>query len=316
MRFKAVLSDQGIRLLDKGLLPTLEKFGQTCQLLLSLEDVHFVQDVVDTTGTQVIARVAINELFNSGSIRLESRYRNLIGFEFEVSLLRRVFKSAETNGADRIEVKLANKSVPLAAGESESRPFLTFAVTGENMNMVHELQIGPPFKPAQIDNILAEVESTSLCPFYLDVQPIIGQMQLQMERLKSMGDSLNLSLSKMGELYLTMRGEGLFLMSELGGLLVLPEGAAIEATARRPETAEERLQESLEMEQAAGVDVQTKHLSRSLAASQLTQPAQLLCGIGENGGYVHFMFVYRDPLSTAGFDDSMSLSFKLPVREE
>lgn len=36
----------------------------------------------------------------------------------------------------------------------------------------------------------------------------------------------------------------------------------------------------------------------------------------ESGGHVHQMFVYRDPLNEAGYDDNISLSFKLPVREE
>jgi HUS1 checkpoint protein len=36
----------------------------------------------------------------------------------------------------------------------------------------------------------------------------------------------------------------------------------------------------------------------------------------EGGGHVHMMFVYRDPHNAAGYDDNISLSFKLPVREE
>lgn len=43
---------------------------------------------------------------------------------------------------------------------------------------------------------------------------------------------------------------------------------------------------------------------------------QVLCGIGETGGHVHFMFVYRDPFSEAGYDDKISLSYKLPVLQD
>ena len=46
------------------------------------------------------------------------------------------------------------------------------------------------------------------------------------------------------------------------------------------------------------------------------QPAQLLCGIAERGAHVHLMFVYRDPFSDGGYDDNISLSYKLPVRED
>ena len=38
--------------------------------------------------------------------------------------------------------------------------------------------------------------------------------------------------------------------------------------------------------------------------------------IAENGGYAHMMFVHRDPFSDVGYDDNISLSYKLPVRDE
>ncbi len=102
---------------------------------------------------------------------------------------------------------------------------------------------------------------------------------------------------------------------------------------------------------AASAIVRVKHFTKSLHSSQLTQPAQVgpfcrqrhflacryngvteeqpnqsaislavlqqvLCGIGDTGGHVHFMFVYRDPFSEAGYDDKISLSYKLPVLQE
>ena len=45
-------------------------------------------------------------------------------------------------------------------------------------------------------------------------------------------------------------------------------------------------------------------------------PMQALCGVGEGQSYVHFMFVYRDPLGEAEYDDHISLSYKLPVLQE
>ena len=38
-------------------------------------------------------------------------------------------------------------------------------------------------------------------------------------------------------------------------------------------------------------------------------------GIAEGGGHVHVMYVYRDPRGAEAYDDSIGLSFKLPVRE-
>lgn len=61
-----------------------------------------------------------------------------------------------------------------------------------------------------------------------------------------------------------------------------------------------------------------KHLSKALHSSQLTQPAQLLCGVAAGGAYLHVMFVYRDPAApdAAPYDDNVSLSYKLPARDE
>ena len=61
-----------------------------------------------------------------------------------------------------------------------------------------------------------------------------------------------------------------------------------------------------------------KHLSKALHSSQLTLPAQLLCGVAQGGGYLHVMFVYRDPAARddQAYDDNVSLSYKLPVRDE
>jgi len=43
---------------------------------------------------------------------------------------------------------------------------------------------------------------------------------------------------------------------------------------------------------------------------------QALCGIAEGDSYVHFMFVYKDPLGEAEYDDNISLSYKLPVLQQ
>lgn len=84
----------------------------------------------------------------------------------------------------------------------------------------------------------------------------------------------------------------------------------------RATSAEARLKEAIENNQTASVCLLAKHFGKSLQGGQLTQPAQLLCGIGENLGYVHLLFIFRDPFSEGGYDDNMGLSFKLPVRDD
>ena len=43
---------------------------------------------------------------------------------------------------------------------------------------------------------------------------------------------------------------------------------------------------------------------------------QVLVGIAEDLGHVHFMFVFMDQDQAAGYDDSINFSCKLPVRVE
>jgi hypothetical protein len=80
MRFKVKFSDAGFRVLDKRkqdsplehfhcftasdhifgvhavFLPTLEKFGKTCQLLLAPNEIFLIQTTANTDGPHVVAR--------------------------------------------------------------------------------------------------------------------------------------------------------------------------------------------------------------------------------------------------------------------
>ena len=49
---------------------------------------------------------------------------------------------------------------------------------------------------------------------------------------------------------------------------------------------------------------------------QVAAPGKLLIGIAENRGHVHFMFVFGDPFSDGGYDDNISLSYKMPIRDD
>lgn len=87
----------------------------------------------------------------------------------------------------------------------------------------------------------------------------------------------------------------------LWGRLLIPDPYCRPALPhRRSDTPEQRLEEAMEAREAAQVVLLQKHLARALHSSQLTQPAQLLCGIAERGAHVHVMFVYRDPFSDGG----------------
>ncbi|KAL0029993.1 hypothetical protein WJX77_012183 [Trebouxia sp. C0004] len=315
MKFRGTFSDRGVRALEKSLLPTLEKFGKTCQLLLGPEDLHLVQTSQDTDGMHITARWAAGVLFEPETYKTISKNHNLIAFVFEVPLLLRVLKAAGNNAADSLEVKLAMRTMSGGPScQSVSRPYLTFASKGHNLNMTQDLPVSKPYTAAQIDDLNSVKEVTQLCLFYVDLQGEILRLQAIAEKMKGISSTLTLTITRTGDLHVQVSGSSVQLGAEVRGLPVAPLSQGSNATPLRANSPEERLKESAQNNDALTACIQQKHFAKSLQSSQLTQPAQLYCGIAETG-YVHFMFVYKDPMKDAGFDDDISLSYQLPVRD-
>lgn len=115
-------------------------------MLLSREDVHLIQTTLDADGMLICARWAIVSIENhvgivlssSGSLYFlfsrsgsdghpfllqevlfepntyicDSRHSNLIAFQLEVGLLRRVLQAAGAHDADSLEVCSSDRGVP------------------------------------------------------------------------------------------------------------------------------------------------------------------------------------------------------------
>ncbi|GFH26920.1 uncharacterized protein HaLaN_25152, partial [Haematococcus lacustris] len=89
MRFKATFTPKGLRILEKAFLPTLEKGGKACHVLLGEEEVNFVQTPFNTDGACVTARFQVDVLFYQDSYVLASKHHNLVAFVVEIGLLLR-----------------------------------------------------------------------------------------------------------------------------------------------------------------------------------------------------------------------------------
>ncbi len=88
-------------------------------------------------------------IFETDSVRVQSKHHDLIAFSLDLALLSRVLRAAGANDADLLEVKLAMCNVASGPnGAMQSRPFLTFTSRGANMNMVQDLPISKPY-PAE-----------------------------------------------------------------------------------------------------------------------------------------------------------------------
>jgi HUS1 checkpoint protein len=62
MRLKGILSDRGLRALEKSFLPALEKFGREVQLLFTETDLHLFMGAQEADGVHVLARLAVVRL--------------------------------------------------------------------------------------------------------------------------------------------------------------------------------------------------------------------------------------------------------------
>ena len=187
MKFKAVISDEGLRLLQKGFAPTLERFGKTAQVLLGPEDVHLIQDTNNTDGPFVHATLQREALFEGGQVHIGSKYKNLIAFQLDIPNLIRVLHGARNVSASSLEVKLALRElcVDLSTGAMAKKPFLTFTSRDANLDMRYDLPISAPYQSTEVEELVQYKDQTTVCPYYLNLQgPELLRVHGALDKLK------------------------------------------------------------------------------------------------------------------------------------
>ncbi|KAG2453525.1 hypothetical protein HYH02_001745 [Chlamydomonas schloesseri] len=315
MKLKATLTEHGSRLLWKNFLPTIEKFGKTCQVLLGTDEVHFIQTSLNTDGVHVTARFAAETLFDTATYRCQSKHYNLIAFQVEVGLLLRVLKGAAATNAHVVDVKLTIRQVTGPAGEPTSKPFLSFTASGASTNVVQDVPIGRPYSPAEVSALVAAKDVGAYCPAYVDLVPGLAAAQAIVDRLKAVDECAMLAVCRGGDAHLLVQTTSVALGAQIKDLPVYPHTAFVAGACDRSKPVSEQLRMALENGTAVSVHVLLKQLARVISTSQLTEPAQVLLGIGEGGGHVHVLHVFRDPHKDDVYDDNVTLAFKLPVRD-
>jgi len=306
MRFKAVLSDRGVSLLERGFVPSLEKFGKTCCLLLREDDVHFVQNVTCTDGPHVTAKLDRQVLFQTNKYRVESKHDNQIAFEIDLHHLLRVLRSAGAVGAESLSVKLTTKRTE---DDPEPKPFLGFVTQGGDVQIEHDMPIGYPMENEDVDQVLREATVAQVCPYYLDLHWDLPRIQQVVERFKNISDETRMGTTKQGDLHLQVEKTSIQMGVEYRHLKVAPP--CEEPPSLIASNAAERLDEATVAGDGNSVTVQIKNLNKTLRCPMEMQE-RVLCGIAENRGYVHFLFVFAHD----GSRDHMHLSIKLPVAED
>lgn len=138
----------------------------------------------------------------------------------------------------------------------------------------------------------------------------MNKLQGFVDRMRYLGDSLNVSISKYGDLHLQISTTLVTLGAEFQNLLVIGDQAD-GPPSDQSLSAQARLERALVKGDAQSVQVGVKHFAKSLHC-HLTKPDCTFYGIGEQGSCltVIFQFFIQGSRQT---DKSISFHCRLPV---
>ncbi|KAI6672007.1 hypothetical protein NL676_006892 [Syzygium grande] len=315
MKFKAFLTDNGVALLEKRFLPALDKIDRTCHLYLTRDHAVFLHNLLNGDGLQSVAQFRVEALFDG--YRISSQNDDRIAFAIDLSLLHRAIRSsvgicnelAAAGGSDseRLQIKLVKK---LPANSTLPLPFLTFETKGYKSAVVQDVPISKPMSRAQVSELQSALDSAQALPKTLVQVHDLNQLQSFVDRMRHVGDVLNVSISKHGDLHLQISTTLITLGAEFRKLLVLGERAEAPAEDRSL-GAQARSERAVLRGDAEAVQVSVKHFAKSLQL-HMAKPDCAFYGIAEQGACLTVIFQFFIP-GTRQTDKSISLHCRLPV---
>ncbi|CBI36353.3 unnamed protein product, partial [Vitis vinifera] len=317
MKFKAFLTDNGTSLLEKRFLPALDKMGKVCHLYFTRDHTIFLHNLLNGDGVQSIAQFRKEALFDN--YRISSQNDDRIAFTIDLSLLQRAIRSsvsiyAEMGGGDdvgtgsnRLQIKLVKKLPP---NSHQPLPFLTFESKGYKSAVIQDVPISKPLSRADVLELQSALDMAQDLPRTLVQVPDLNQLQNYVDRMKHVGDLLNISISKYGDLHVQISTTLITLGAEFRKLLVVGEQEEVPAE-DRDLSAQSRTQRAVQRGDAQTVQVSMKHFAKSLQC-HLAKPDCAFYGIAQEGACLTVIFQFFIPGSRQN-DKSISLHCRLPV---
>ncbi|KAF3633484.1 putative protein isoform X1 [Capsicum chacoense] len=321
MKFKAFLTDNGVNLLDKRFLQALEKMGKICHLYLTRDHAYFLHNLLNGDGIQCIAQFRKEALFDE--YRISSQNDDRISFAIDLSLLHRALHSiisvyTEFSAGDsgvpggnsapnRIQIKLVKKLPPHS---QQPMPFLTFETKGYKSAVIQDVPISKPLSRSDVLELQAALDMAQDLPQTLIQVPAMQQLQNFVEKMKNVGDVLNVSISKYGDLHLQVSTTLITLGAEFRKLTVIGEQAQ-SPTEDQNLSAQSRTRIAIQRGDAMTVQVNVKHFFKSLQC-QSAKPDCAFYGIAQQGSCLTVVFQFFIP-GTHQTDKAISLHCRLPV---
>lgn len=318
MKFKAFLTENGVFLLERRFFPALEKMGKICHLFLTRQNVYFLHNLLSPDGVQSIAQFHCEALFDD--YRISSQNEDRIAFSIDISLLMRAVRSSVSicshlgatgsgagSASDRLQIKLVKKLPP---NSTLPMPFLTFETKGYKSAVIQDVPISKPLSRAQVLELQTALDMAQDLPQTLVQVPDLNQLQNFVDRMKYVGDLLNVSISKYGDLHVQISKTLITLGAEFRKLLVVGERAAAPPEDQNL-SAQARSERAITRGDAQSVQVSVKHFSKSLQC-HLAKPDCAFYGIAPQGACLTVVFQFFVP-GTHQTDKSISLHCRLPV---
>ncbi|EPS67725.1 hypothetical protein M569_07045 [Genlisea aurea] len=311
MKFKAFLTDNGIHLLEKRILPVLERIGRAPHLYLTPDHIFFLHNLLAADGLHSVAQFRQQSLFHD--YRISSQNEDRIAFSVDLVLLHRAFRSILSISRDPaaaaagFQVKLVKKLPP---NSTQPSPFLTFEAKGHRSAVVHDVPVSKPLSRADVRELHLALESAQEMPTTLLRVPELNPLQSFVDRLKNLGDVIGVTVAKYGDLHLQICNPLVSLGAEFRKLMILGDRA------NPPEeylgvNAQKRSEMSVRRGDAMTVQVSVKHFSKCLQYN-LAKPDCAYYGIGPQSSCLVVIFHFFQP-GTRQTDKSISLHCRLPV---
>lgn len=280
----------------------------------------FLHNLLNGDGIQSIAQFRKEALFDD--YRISSQNDDRIAFAVDLSLLLRAIRSVITIYAEftdsptgphcaltpnRLQIKLVKKLPPHS---QQPMPFLTFETKGYKSAVIQDVPISKPLSRSDVLELQAALDMAQDLPPTLVQVPGINQLQNFVDRMKHVGELINISITKYGDLHLQISTTLITLGAEFRKLLVIGEQAEVPVE-DRDLTAQTRTQRAIQRGDAMTVQVSVKHFAKSLQC-HLAKPDCAFYGIAPQGACLTVIFQFFVP-GTRQTDKSISLHCRLPV---
>lgn len=313
MKFKAFLTDNGIHLLEKRILPALDKMGRVCHLYLTRDHAFFLHNLLSSDGVHSVAQFNKDSLFHD--YRISSQNDDRIAFSLDLSLLHRALRSllavyADSDASSSSAAFLVKLVKKLPPHSTQPTPFLTFEARGHRSAVVQDVPVSKPLSRADVHDLQLAVESCEQLPATLVMAPDLSSLHGFVDGMKHVGDVMGVSVSKCGDLHLRISTSLTTLGAEFRKLKVLGERGD-RAVEDEGLSAQARMERGVQRGDAMTVEVSVKHFFKSLQFN-LSKPDCAFFGIAPQGACLMVFFQFFVP-GTRVTDKSFSLHCRLPV---